>query len=104
MDTRALGPWHVKRNRESVTILGEDSSVIAVLPAKGPDDTSWVAQAYVMAAAPQLLEVCTQVKSVLENNLVVTSDGYKINCSDLQVSLLNAILRAAGCRKSPEEP
>ena len=99
-----MGPWYVKRNGETVTILGEDSSVVAVLPTKGPADTSWVAQAYVMAAAPQLLDICTQVKSVLENNLVVTSDGFKINCSELQVSLLNAILRAAGCRKSPEEP
>ena|SRR5512136_1301655 len=104
MGTRAFGPWHVKKNGETVSILGADSSVVAVLPVKGPDDTSWVAQAYVMAAAPQLLEICTQVKSVLENNLVVTTDGFKINCSEIQVSLLDALLRAAGCRKLPDEP
>jgi hypothetical protein len=98
---QALGHWHVKRDGNTVTILGPNSSVIAVLPTTGPDDSPWLTPAHVMAAAPQLLKVCIRMKSVLENNLVVPAEGFKSNCSDIQGSPLNAILRAAGSRKTP---
>ena len=92
------GPWRVKRNGDSVAVVRPDASVVASLfPAR-------VAEAYAIAAAPQMLGICTRIKSVLENNLVVTSEGFRINCDDLRQDLLAVILRAEGCRKSPDEP
>jgi hypothetical protein len=92
------GPWRLKRNGDSVVVVRPDASVVAsLLPAR-------VAEAYAIAAAPQLLGICTRIKSVLENNLVVTSEGFKIDCDDLRKDLLTVILRAKGYRKSPNEP
>jgi hypothetical protein len=103
MGSRAGGTWLVKKNGGGISILGTDSSVVAEVPQnKGSDDP--VRRAYVIAAAPQLLDVCTQLKSILENNLIVTSEGFRINCADVRTHLLEVILRATGCRKSPEEP
>jgi hypothetical protein len=97
-------PWYVKKNGEVINILNKDSSVVAVLPKNNGSAKALIPEAYVIAAAPQMLEVCTRLKSVLDNNLIVTSEGFRINCSEIREELLSAILRAKGCRKSPEEP
>jgi hypothetical protein len=92
------GPWRLKQNGDSVAVVRPDASVVAsLLPAR-------IGEAYAIAAAPQMLGICTRIKSVLENNLVVTSEGFRINCDDLREDLLAVILRAKGCRKSPDEP
>jgi hypothetical protein len=92
------GPWRLRKNGNSVAVVRSDASVVAsLLPAR-------IAEAYAIAAAPQLLGICARIKSVLENNLVVTSEGFRIDCDDLREDLLAAILRAKGCRKSPDEP
>jgi len=103
MESCISGAWRVKKDNGSVAILRTDDSVVAELPRKNGNRDSQISEAYAIAAAPQLLEVCTRIKSVLENNLIVTSDGFRIDCSDLRESLLAAILRARGCRKSPDE-
>lgn len=84
--------------------MGADSSVVAVLPERKNGDDSWISEAYLIAAAPQLFDVCCKINSILENSLVVTPEGFKINCSDVRKSLADAILRAVGCRKTPDEP
>jgi hypothetical protein len=75
-----------------------------VLPGKKTGDDSRIPEAYLIAAAPQLFEACTKITSILESSLIVTPEGIKINCTDIKKSLSDAILRARGCRKSPQEP
>jgi hypothetical protein len=51
-----------------------------------------------MASAPRLLEVIKEIKKHLDNNLIVTDDGLKINDSLLRESIIDAILKAEGHR------
>jgi len=104
MEKSANGSWYVKKKDEAIGIVGADSSVVAVLPKKKTGEDTRIAEAYLFAAAPQLFDVCRIIHSILENSLIVTPEGFKINCSDLKVSLSDAILRAKGYRKSPDEP
>ena len=104
MEKGANGSLYVKKKDETVGIFGADSSVVAVLPKKKTGDDTRVAEAYLFAAAPQLFEICRTMHSILENSLIVTPEGFKINCSDIKISLRDAILRAKGYRKSPDEP
>jgi hypothetical protein len=104
MEKRALGPWHVKKKGDAVGVMGADASVVAVLPRKKTGADTRIKQAYLMAAAPLLFEACTKINSILENNLIVTPEGFKINCSDIQKSLVDALMRARGYRKTPSEP
>ena len=104
MGKSANGSWYVKKKDEAIGIVGADSSVVAVLPKKKTGEDTRIAEAYLFAAAPQLFDVCRIIHSILENSLIVTPEGFKINCSDLKVSLSDAILRAKGYRKSPDEP
>src|SRR5512139_774860 len=104
MEKHVPSPWLVNKNGEAVRVMAVDSSVVAVLPERGNGDNSWIKEAYLIAAAPQLFEVCCKINSILENSLIVTPEGFKIDCSDLRISLTDAILRAVGCRKAPDEP
>jgi len=51
-----------------------------------------------MASAPRLLEVIKEIKEHLDNNMIVTEEGLKINDSHLRKSIIDAILRAEGYR------
>jgi hypothetical protein len=104
MGNSAYGSWRVKKKGQSIGVIGSDSSVIAVLPQRDTDDNSRVKEAYLMAAAPQLFSACIKIKEMLENSLVVTREGFVINCSEIRDTLLDATLRASGCRKTPDEP
>jgi hypothetical protein len=104
MKKSTAASWRVKKNGETINILGKGPSVIAVLPRNNGSANATIQEAYVIAAAPQILEVCTRLKSVLENSLIVTPEGFKIDFSEIREGLLSAILRAKGCRKTPEEP
>lgn len=103
MKARTPGPWSVKKNGEKISVIGQNSSSIAMLPTDSPDRQERVSDAFLIAAAPLLLDVCQQVNALLENNLIVTSDGFKINDTHIRESLLDAILRAEGYRKSPDQ-
>jgi len=96
--------WHVKKKGEAVGVMGADSSVVAVFPRKKAGEDTRVKEAYLLAAAPELFEVCCKINSILEDSLIVTPEGYKINCSDIKKALADAIMRAKGYRKSPQEP
>ena len=104
MEKSVSGSWRVKKKDEAVAVMGDDSSVVAVLPRKKNGGDTRIKEAYLFAAAPQLFDVCRTIHSILENNLIVTPEGFKINCSDLKKSLLDAIMRAKGYRRSPDEP
>jgi hypothetical protein len=104
MEKSATGSWHVKKIDDGIGIFGADSSVVAMLPKRMAGDDARIAEAYLLAAAPQLFEVCRIINSILENSLIVTPEGFKINFSDVKKSLLDAIMRAKGYHKSPDEP
>jgi hypothetical protein len=104
MEKNSNGNWHVSKKGETITVLGPNSAVVAELPKGNSDDELRITIAYLIVAAPKLFEMCCKIKSIFENNLIVTREGFKINCSDIEKSLLDAILRARGCAKSPDEP
>ena len=70
-----------------------------VMPQGGQARDTQEANAYLLAAAPQLFEVCQKLQALLENSLIVTPEGIKINDSDLKQSLREALLRAGGYRR-----
>ena len=94
MKMRTPGPWRIKVKDEAVGILGNDLSLVAVVRRRNAD-----ADAYLIAAAPLLLDACRNVMAALENNLIVTAEGFKINDAHIRESLLDAIMRAEGYRK-----
>jgi hypothetical protein len=97
--------WYVKNLIGQVfNIIGSDSSVVAVVPEGPSQNDSRLKDAYLIAAAPQLFAACCKVREILENSLIVTREGFQIDCSEIKDILLNATLRASGCRKAPEEP
>jgi formate dehydrogenase maturation protein FdhE len=51
-----------------------------------------------MATAPRLLAIIKEIKEHLDNNMIVTVEGLKINDSHLRESIIDAILRAEGYR------
>jgi hypothetical protein len=104
MGKHALGPWHVRKKGDSVGVTENDSSVVAVFPRKKNGDDTRIKEAYLLAAAPLMLEACSKIHSILENSLVVTPEGFKMNISDIQEFLVDAIMRAKGYRKTPHEP
>jgi hypothetical protein len=104
MEKSATASWYVSKKGKAVGVMGPDSSVVAILPEKKNSDDSRIKEAYLIAAAPQLFEVCCRIKSILENSFIVTPEGFKINCADIQQALLDAVLRARGYRKASEEP
>ena len=104
MKRRTPGPWSIKKNGEGIGVIGRDSSMIALLQAAGATMGASVSDAYLIAAAPLLLDVCKVINAVLENNLIVTAEGFKINDAQIRESLLDAILKAEGYRKNPDPP
>lgn len=94
----------MKKKGEAVGVVAENSSVVAVFPRKKAGEDTRVEEAYLLAAAPLLFDACSKINSVLEDSLVVTPEGIKINCTDIKKSLSDALMRAMGYRKSPEEP
>jgi hypothetical protein len=104
MEKYVKGSWYVTKNDQVISVVGSDSAVVAILPEKKNGHYSQIKEAYLIAASPQLFEACCKIKDILENNLIVTQEGFQINCSEIREILLEATLRASGCRKAPEEP
>ena len=93
------GFWHVDGKNGAIGVFSGDIPVAMVMSqGKNSEDTQR-ANAYLLAAAPKLFKVCKKLKETLENCLIVTSEGLKVNDSDLRESLLDAILVAEGYRK-----
>jgi hypothetical protein len=97
MKMRTPGPWRIKVKSEAIGILGNDLSLVAVVRRRNAD-------AYLIAAAPLLLDACKLVMDALENNFIVTAEGFKINDAYIRESLLDAIMRAEGYRKEQGQP
>jgi hypothetical protein len=92
------GPWNAKEENGSYGIFSGDSLLAITIFDDIQNKDAAKANANLMTTAPRLLEVIKQVKDHLDNNMIVTGDGYKINDKDLRESILDAILRAEGHR------
>ena len=93
------GPWQVKEEKGTYGVFSGDDSLLAItLPDDIKDKNALKANANLMATAPRLLEVIKEIKEHLDNNMIVTGDGYKLNDRDLRESITDAILRAEGYR------
>ena len=91
-------PWHVEEENGAYGVFRDDSLLSIVIADDLQDNHVAKANALLMASAPRLLEVVKQFKDHLENNMIVTADGYKVNDRDLRESINDAILRAEGYR------
>jgi len=96
------GPWHVRKKHGAIGVFSGETPLAMVMPQGGQARDTQEANAYLLAAAPQLFEVCQKLQALLENSLIVTPEGIKINDSDLRQSLLEALLRAGGIRRDEE--
>jgi hypothetical protein len=93
------GPWQVKKEKGTYGVFSGDGSLLAItLPDDLKDKNAHKANACLMATAPRLLEVVKAIKEHLDNNMIVTGDGYKLNDRGLRESITDAILRAEGYR------
>ena len=93
------GPWRVEEENGSCGVFSGDGALLAVtLSDDIKDKNAAKANAHLMATAPRLLEVIKLIKEHLDNNMIVTGEGLKINDSHLRESIIDAILRAEGYR------
>ena len=92
------GPWHVEEEKGSYGVFSNDALLAVTLSDDLKDKDAAKANAHLMASAPLLLEVIKQIKEHLDNNMIVTEEGLKINDSHLRDSIIDAILRAEGYR------
>jgi len=91
-------PWHVEEENGSYGVFSNDALLAVALSDDVKDKDAAKANAHLMAAAPRLLEVIKAIKEHLDNNLIVTGEGLKINDSHLRESIIDAILKAEGYR------
>ncbi len=54
-------PLAGEKNGEAIHILDKDTSLVAMLPKKNGRVDASIPEAYAIAAAPQLLEICTRL-------------------------------------------
>ncbi len=92
------GPWRVQEEEDTHGIFSNDTLIAIVLSDDIHDQTVEKATANLIGSAPLLLEACKKVKELLENNHVVTQEGFRMNTSDVREKLLDAIFRAEGYR------
>jgi len=92
------GPWHVQAEADTHGIFSGDALIAIVLPDDIHDTSVERATANLIGAAPLLLEACKKVKELLDNNHVVTQEGFRMNTGDVREKLLDAIFRAEGYR------
>jgi hypothetical protein len=92
------GPWHVQAEADTHGIFSGDALIAIVLSDDIHDKTVEKATANLIAAAPLLLEACKKVRELLENNQVVTQEGFRMNTDEVREKLLDAIFRAEGYR------
>ena len=92
------GPWHVEEENGSYGVYSNNALLAVTLSDDIQDKGADKANAHLMATAPRLLEIIKEIKEHLDNNMIVTGEGLKINDSHLRESIIDAILRAEGYR------
>lgn len=97
------GPWRAEEENGNYGIFAGEALLALVLPDDTPDRNERKANALLMAAAPLLLHACRQLKDLLDNNRVVTGDGFLINDAETRATLIDALMRADGYRIEPPQ-
>jgi hypothetical protein len=97
------GPWRVEEEDGNFGIFAGGRLLAVVTPDDTPERSERKANAILISAAPLLLSACRQIKELLENNRVVTSDGFIINDADTRATLIDALMRAEGYRFDPPQ-
>ena len=93
------GPWHVQKKERAYVIYSEYNAPLAVvLWDYVKDKNAAEANAKLMATAPQLLMTLKRVLDHLDNCMIVTCEGFKINDSNLRAAIADAIMKAEGYR------
>jgi hypothetical protein len=92
------GPWHVEEEEGVYGVFSKEDLLALILPDDLKENSAQRANAHLMAAAPRLLEVIWEIKGHLDNNLIVTEDGVKINDTHLREAIVDAIMKAEGYR------
>jgi hypothetical protein len=95
------GPWRADEEDGNFGIFAGDRLLAVVTPEDTPERSERKTNAVLMSAAPLLLRACKQLKELLDNNRVVTEDGFVINDRDTRAALVDALMRAEGYRTEP---
>lgn len=103
MEVDTPGPWRVEEEDGNYGIFADDRLLAVVTPDDTPDRSERKANAILISAAPLLLRACRQIKELLDNNRVVTADGFIINDADIRATLVDALMRAEGYRFDPPQ-
>jgi hypothetical protein len=104
MSRHTEGPWQVKKKSNYYAVYSKNVPLAAVLPNYIRDQSAAKANAILMASAPQLLEALKKVLEHLDNCMIVTCEGFKVDDSSLRKFVVDAVMRAEGYRKAPGEP
>ena len=98
MSQHTKGPWNVRKGDKYFAVCSGNVLLAAVLPHYIKDSFAAEANARLMATAPQLLETLKKVLDHLDNCMIVTCEGFKINDSTLRESIVDAVMKAEGYR------
>jgi hypothetical protein len=98
MSRHTKGPWHVEKKDRFYAIYSESVPLGIVSPKFLKDKYAAGSNANLMATAPQLLDTLKTVLEHLDNCMIVTCDGFKVNDCDLRKSISDAIMKAQGYR------
>ena len=97
------GPWRAEEEEGNFGVFAGDRMLAVVTPDDTPERSERKANAILISAAPLLLRACRQIKELLDNNRVVTADGFIINDADIRATLVDALMRAEGYRFDPPQ-
>jgi hypothetical protein len=98
MSRHTKAPWHVQKKTKYYAVYSEDTPLALVLPNYIKDKNAAESNANLIATAPQLLETLKRVLEHLDNCMLVTHDGFKIDASSLRASIADAIMKGEGYR------
>jgi len=94
MSRHSQGPWHVKKKEKYYAVYSNNVPISVVLPNYVKEKSTVEANASLIATAPQLLQTLREVLEHLDNCMIVTCDGFKVNDSGLRESITDAIMKA----------
>jgi hypothetical protein len=98
MSRHTEAPWHIEKKQKYYAVMSKDAPLALVMPNYVQAESAAEANAGLMATAPLLLETLKKVLEHLDNCMIVTCDGFKINDSSLRKCIVDAIMRAEGYR------
>jgi hypothetical protein len=98
MSQHTQTPWRVKKVDKYHAVYSDDVPLALVLSKYVSDKHVAESNAILMANAPLLLKALKKVMEHLENSMVVTREGFKINDGELRALVADAIAKAEGYR------